>query len=150
MDLELWICLNLKFSSQRFVVSDSTLGNFRRHLETKSAYQNRQTLEDSDIIHEELLIFDAFFRVANPNNLSFALSLGLPEPFKYNLRQVEIQDLNTDQMRKDYCIKWGKKLLDLKRSTQIISVLKNLPKNLDWNAKRDVFYLRRKAYFPFL
>jgi glycosyltransferase involved in cell wall biosynthesis len=150
MDLELWICLNLKFSSQRFVVSDSTLGNFRRHLETKSAYQNRQTLEDSDIIHEELLIFDAFFRVANPNNLSFALSLGLPEPFKYNLRQVEIQDLNTDQMRKDYCIKWGKKLLDLKRSTQIISVLKNLPKNLDWNAKREVFYLRRKAYFPFL
>jgi len=149
MDLELWLNLHLKFSPDRFIQIEHTLGNFRRHMEAKSAIQNTLTIEESEIIHEELLVFDAFLRKTGLQLIPYADRLGLPKPFEYEIRQTEIQHLNWVRIQQNYTIKWVIKLLEKGRKRQTRSILKNLPRQLENEMKRDVAYLKRKAWIPY-
>jgi hypothetical protein len=150
MDLELWLNLHLKFPSNQFIQIDAVLGNFRRHMEAKSTIQNTLNLQESAMIHEEMLVFDAMLKRQGLHSKTNASCLGLPEPFQYSLRQPEIQNLDWIKIQQDYVIKWAKRLFEKGMKKEVLGILKNLPNHSDAQSKRDAFYLRRKVRFPFL
>jgi hypothetical protein len=149
MDLELWLNLHLKFPPSRFIEIDSVLGNFRRHAETKSNQQKGLSIGTSNIVHEEMLVFDAFLELAALSLPKNADVLGLPQPFNYQIRQQNIQSMNWSKIQQLYVIKWAKRLLDQGEVPQVKLILNNLPPNSENSIKKDAAYLRRRTRFPF-